>query len=91
MAKLTCKVCGTEYSYCPHCPADKDKPKWMSTFCEENCKEIFDTLVSHTVHKISDVEARDKLKRLDLSKRETFDPDIRDYLEDILKQRKKKS
>ena len=84
MAKLTCKVCGTKYDYCPNCDKYKDEPRWKITFCSENCKDIFDTLVKHTVGKFSTKEAQKALSKLDLSGKGGFDADIRDHIDSIM-------
>lgn len=42
--KRTCLCCGREYKYCPTCSADSGKPKWMSEFDTEVCKDLFNAV-----------------------------------------------
>ena len=36
-----CYACGKEYTYCPSCSEDKDKPVWMFSFDTEICRDLF--------------------------------------------------
>lgn len=56
-----CIVCGTEYSYCPSCTQDRKKPKWMSRFDKEDCKDIFEIGCAFEQKKISALEANKQL------------------------------
>lgn len=67
MAKRTCLLCHTQYSYCPHCSKDADKPRWMMMFHNENCEQIFDILQRHEQNIYSDEEAIKRMKERDLS------------------------
>lgn len=84
MAKRICKVCGEEYDYCPGCPKHAGEPKWKISFDTENCKNIFDTLVKHSVGKITTKEARRALYKLDLSGKNHFAADVRDKINSIM-------
>lgn len=68
----TCAVCRTSYPFCPKCNEDKDKPLFYFTFCSENCKNIYDVTSKFESGQISDVDAKEKLSKLDLSKSEDF-------------------
>lgn len=67
MAKRTCLLCQTQYSYCPHCSKDADKPRWMMMFHNANCEQIFDILQRHEQNIYSDEEAIKRMKACDLS------------------------
>lgn len=90
MANIKCKTCGTEYKYCLNCPAYRDEPKWRITFCSQNCKDIFDTLVAHTIGRMNKKEAKNALLSLDLSKQSVFDTDMQAHIEEILSNDEKK-
>ena len=79
-----CCVDKKSYHYCPTCYNDANKPKWMTTFCSENCKKIFDILVAETVGKFSTDEARNELVKLDLSHIEDFEKDIKAHVKKVL-------
>lgn len=87
MAKRICKVCGTEYDYCPGCPRYKGEPHWKISFDCENCKSIFDTLVKQSTGKITSREAKRALNRLDLSNRANFNESIQKHLNTVMASR----
>lgn len=91
MAKRKCLVCGAEYSYCPTCAEDALKPTWMMSFDTENCHEIWDTLCAITCKTVSEADGIKKLKKLDLSKRDTFEPGIKKHLNTVLSANEKDS
>lgn len=63
-----CACCGTEYSFCPKCSEDKDKPLFYFTFCSENCKEIYNVTSQFENGQITSGEAQNQLKKLNLSR-----------------------
>lgn len=79
-----CLLCQTAYSYCPTCSSDRNLPKYMTTFDTENCKKIFDTLVSNTVGDLSDVDAKRALSNADLSKKHLFPTEIKHQIDGIM-------
>lgn len=91
MAKRKCIVCGAEYSYCPTCAEDAQKPIWMTSFDSENCHDIWDTLCAMTCNNISEVEGVKKLRKLDLSKKDTFEPGVRKHLNTVLSANEKEN
>lgn len=65
--KRICKMCGKKYDYCPYCEMDKEKPKWLTLFHDENCNTIFTTLQKHYIGEYTTTEAAKILKQCDLS------------------------
>lgn len=43
MANIICCVCGKEYKYCGNCDKSASKHTWKTSFCSENCRDIFRT------------------------------------------------
>lgn len=78
-----CAVCRSEYTYCPRCNEDKDKPNWYFAFCSSNCKDIYETTSSFENNWISRDEARAELDKLDLSKADTFGTSYKSSIEKI--------
>lgn len=70
MANLNrvCKVCGTQYRYCPTCAGDSNKPKWMTMFDCQDCKTIFDVATSFNLGKIDKVKAKKMLVDVNINK-----------------------
>lgn len=85
MANLnrTCCLCGTKYSYCPSCTTDRNKPSWMTVFCSENCRNIYNTTTKYGMKKISAVEAKKDLDVCGLSNKEQFNAHAKKMLDEI--------
>ena len=86
MAKLNrkCIICGTHYSYCPHCSEDANKPTWMAIFCGENCKDIYTTLDDFRDGRISREDAQTVLNGLDLSPIEKLPKNFQEIFNEII-------
>ena len=85
MANLnrTCCLCGTKYSYCPSCTTDRNKPSWMTVFCSENCRNIYNTTTKYGMKKINANEAKNDLDICDLSNKEQFNAHAKKMLDEI--------
>lgn len=86
MAKLNrkCIICGTRYSYCPHCSEDANKPTWMAIFCGENCKDVYTTLDDFRDGRISKEDAQTVLNGLDLSPIEKLPKNFQEIFNEIM-------
>lgn len=78
-----CCVDGTVYTYCPSCGADRNKPTWMMSFCCENCRDVYKAVAAYGANKITKDEAKEKLDKCDLSKKETFTASTQRLIEEI--------
>lgn len=56
--RRTCVFCGKTYSFCPSCPKDANKPKYLFCFCTEKCKIGFQTLSDYGHKLISKEDAK---------------------------------
>lgn len=82
----TCCVCHSEYSFCPVCNSeDRLKPAWHFAYCSENCKGIYNITSSFEDDRLSDVEAKAKLEKLDLSRKEYFGESYKNSIASIMK------
>lgn len=81
----TCFVCGNKYSYCPSCERDKMKPNWYTLFCGEKCKELNDILSANTYGRLSDKEASDSIKKVDITNIQIKNSLIKEKVEQLLK------
>ncbi len=81
-----CVICGKTYSFCnTGCAEDKDKPSWMTVFHDDNCREIYYTCANYEVgHYGTKDQAKKKLKKLDLTNKESFNPVVQDWIDDIM-------
>ena len=64
MAKVnkSCRVCTTEYSYCPSC--DYKAPGYKQFVCSENCYNIWNTLSRNGVGLATTQETLEALERI---------------------------
>lgn len=83
-----CLSCGTKYSYCPTCSVDKAKPTWMTEFCNEVCKELFDTATRYNIKMLTKPEAKEIIEKLELKDRSEYVDFIQKDLENILGEEK---
>ena len=79
-----CLCCGTKYSYCPTCSTDKLKPTWMTEFCSESCKELFETATKYNLKKLTQSEAQEIIEKLELKEKSAYVECIQKDLENIL-------
>ena len=79
-----CLCCGTKYSYCPTCGPDKLKPTWMTEFCSESCKELFETATKYNLKKLTKSEAKNIIEKLELKEKSAYVECVQKDLENIL-------
>lgn len=65
-ANRKCFLCGNDYHYCPTCSADRGKPSWYNMFCSQVCKDLNDILVENTFERLSNEDAGEKLRGIEL-------------------------
>ena len=70
MAKYvqTCLLCKQTYEYCGGCSKYKNLPTFMTTFCSENCKNIYQTMADFENGILSKDKAKLKLSGLNTSR-----------------------
>lgn len=79
-----CLCCGTKYSYCPTCSSDKLKPVWMTEFCSEPCKELFETATKYNLKKLTKSEAKEIIEKLELKEKSAYVNCVQKDLDNIL-------
>lgn len=81
-----CCVCHKEYSFCPVCnPEDRLKPIWHFAYCSENCKDIYNITSSFENGRLSDIDAKAKLEKLDLNEKDNFGESYQKSIDSIMK------
>lgn len=69
----TCVLCHAQYPYCPVCnPEDQLKPTWYFCYCSDNCHDIDNITSAYEDGRMTAIEAKNKLEKLNLSKQEYF-------------------
>lgn len=80
-----CCVCHKEYPFCLCNPEDRLKPTWHFAYCSENCKDIYNITSSFENGRLSDIDAKAKLEKLDLSRKEYFGESYKNSIASIMK------
>lgn len=80
-----CSVCKCNYKYCPSCKDDSKKPTWLFAFCSENCRNIYNITSAFEDKQLVDIEAKKKLEKLDLSRKEYFGTSYKNSIASIMK------
>lgn len=80
-----CVCCGKEYTYCPHCKEDEEKPTWMFAYDTFECKEIFNTLSRYNSSLLTKEEAKDIISK-NTTKNKVFIDYIQKQIDDLLKE-----
>jgi len=79
-------LCGKTYSFCPVCnPEDRLKPTWYFCWCSDNCHEIDEVTSAFEDGRMTDIEAKAKLEKLDLSRKEYFGESYKNSIDSIMK------
>ena len=81
----TCCVCRKEYSFCLCNPEDRNKPTLYFAYCSENCRDIYSVTSSYEYGLMSDIEAKKKLEKLDLSNKDNFGESYKKSIASIMK------
>ena len=82
----TCILCKQNYSYCPVCnPEDRLKPTWYFCYCSDNCHDIDSIASAYEDGRMTDIEAKTKLEKLDLSRKEYFGESYKNSIASIMK------
>ena len=80
-----CCVCHKEYSFCLCNPEDRLKPTWHFAYCSENCKDIYNITSSFENGRLSDIDAKAKLEKLDLNEKDNFGESYQNSIASIMK------
>lgn len=80
-----CSVCKRTYKYCPSCKEDAKKPTWLFAFCSKNCRNIYNITSDFENKQLTDIEAKAKLEKLDLSRKEYFGESYKNSIASIMK------
>lgn len=80
-----CCIDKTQYTFCPHCGGTvKPEEAWKTTFCSENCRDLYNLCNSFAHNKIDAAKAKEALSKLDFSKVELFPDGMKNNIADIL-------
>lgn len=81
-----CCVCHKEFIFCPVCrPEDRNKEPWHFAYCSENCRDIYKVTSSFENGKMTDIDAKTKLAKLDLSEQNNFGESYKNSIASIMK------
>lgn len=74
MAKYiqTCLLCKQTYEYCGGCSKYKHLPTFMTTFCSQNCRDIYQVMTNFEGKILTKEEAKRQLMNLDVSRHDYY-------------------
>lgn len=81
-----CICCQVKYTYCPSCSDFNHLPRWMNVYHDENCRDIFNIISGYTHKRHTKEEAKELLKKCDLSKKYSFKENLKVLIDEILKE-----
>ena len=76
--------CGKEYSYCQNCFRDAHKPSYMTAYCGENCKIIFNTATEYNFGLKTKDEAKAIIEACDLTNLDSFNDAVQSDVKKII-------
>lgn len=79
-----CILCGTKFKYCPSCNQKSPADAWKNIFDDANCRTIFNLCCDFAQKAVDIKTAKEILSGCDLSKKESFRPDMKKILDEIL-------
>ena len=62
-----------------------NKPTWYFAYCSENCKDIYNVTSAYEDGRMTDIEAKEKLSKLDLSRKNNFGESYQKSIASIMK------
>lgn len=79
----TCIACGKQYTYCNRCDDYAHLPKWMTMWCSERCKDIFN-IASYFLNKeLTADAANERLEQYNLKNDESFSHGVQKALDQL--------
>ena len=88
MQKPNCKciACGKEYYFCLKCNQHSSKqPAWHVEFCDETCKNIFETISSYNCGSLTKEQAVEAIGQIDSAKYNVLNDNIKKQVREIQK------
>lgn len=79
-----CVVDQKKFKYCSGCSDYARYPRWMESFCSDNCRKIFNTVMEYKARIKTVHQAADALKACDLSDLNHFEKSIGNLINTIL-------
>lgn len=67
-----CLLDKKSYKYCPNCGGDSPSETWRNLYCSENCYKIATLWQKHRDKKITDLETKRELLKLDLTSLDSY-------------------
>lgn len=80
----TCVLDFQKYSFCSGCSDYAHYPRWMESFCSDNCRKIFNIYMKNKAGLMNAAEAKAELLKCDLSNKDHFEEGLKVGIEAIL-------
>lgn len=79
-----CYSCSKKYYYCPQCSNEIKKEAFYNMFCCERCSKIFKLLTDESLKKISTLDSKSELIKLNVTLDEEFKGSVKKHIEKVL-------
>lgn len=83
-----CYACGKEYTYCPSCSEDKDKPIWMFSFDTEKCRNLFQLTSDYLAGNMTKNDVIKELEEYDFTDKVKYESSIMKMISECKKENK---
>lgn len=87
----TCSVCGKKYHMCSDCSEVKSFTPWRTVACSTECYKIYLVLSNFNNGFINKAETKEQLSNCNLSNLDLFESNIKELINNILKEEKPKT
>ena len=79
-----CLLCGKEFKFCPTCQQKGPAEAWKNIFDKEECRTIFHLACDYAQNEVDADTAKSILAKCDLSNKDSYKPDIRRFIDNII-------
>lgn len=86
-----CSICGAEYYACLSCHDSMKLSPWKLHCCSASHYQVFQVVRGLSTGVYTEEEAKEKFKKIDLTDMDSFRPNIKKIVENVLKKKEKES
>lgn len=78
-----CICCGSSYQYCPNCGKFNGKPKWMISYDEESCKDLFNAVSGYNMGVVTKEQLKAVLDKHNITDYSKYKDSIKNLLTEL--------
>lgn len=85
-----CLCCEREYKYCGNCGQDASKPKWMTSYDTEACKDLFNAISGYNMGIVPKERVNEVLDKYGITDFSRYKESIRNKLNELFPKKETK-